>query len=119
MIVIVIIAVLAAAAVPIYNNNIKKAKRAEADAALGSIKRQVEIYYGEHGIYPKQRPADYVIGADWNRIKPGELNGKYFRDSSFTYDGHPNGSEFKIFCDKGSILEFDRTLDHTGTFRDE
>ncbi|NQV14776.1 prepilin-type N-terminal cleavage/methylation domain-containing protein, partial [bacterium] len=34
MIVIVIIGVLAAVAVPIYNNNVTKAKMSEADAAL-------------------------------------------------------------------------------------
>ncbi|MBT6556225.1 MAG: prepilin-type N-terminal cleavage/methylation domain-containing protein, partial [Candidatus Marinimicrobia bacterium] len=37
MIVIVIIGVLAAVAVPIYSNNVMKAKMSEADAALGSI----------------------------------------------------------------------------------
>jgi type II secretory pathway pseudopilin PulG len=119
MIVIVIIAVLAAVAVPVYTKNIQKAKRSEAESALGSIRRQVEIYRGEFGNYPKQRPADYVIGKAWNDIKPGELNGKYFSDSSYTYDGHPNGKEFKIICDKGNVMEFDLTLDHTGTFQDE
>lgn len=120
MIVIVIIGVLAAVSVPVYSNNIKKAKRAEADNSLGSIRSQLGVYYGEHGRYPKQHPAvDYVIGASWNDIKTGELDGKYFTDSAYTYYGSPNGKEFKIFCDKGSILDYDRALDQDGVFLDE
>ncbi|MBT7093621.1 MAG: prepilin-type N-terminal cleavage/methylation domain-containing protein, partial [Bacteroidetes bacterium] len=49
MIVIVIIGVLAAVAVPIYSNNVMKAKMSEADAALGSIRTQLRVYYGENG----------------------------------------------------------------------
>lgn len=119
MIVIVIIGVLAAVAVPIYSNNVQKAKRSEADAALGSIRTQLDIFKGEFGRYPKERIAEYVIGASWNDIDPGELTGKYFSDSSYTYYGSPNGKVFKITCAKGDILDYDRTLDQDVVFRDE
>ncbi|NQV16568.1 hypothetical protein HQ531_13985 [bacterium] len=119
MIVIVIIGVLAAVSVAVYSSNIQKAKRTEADAALGSISLYIDIHYAEFGRYPKERPADYVIGASWNYIKPGELNGKYFSDSSYTYEGPPNGKWFKIICAKGTVLDFDRTFDQDGVFQDE
>ena len=47
MIVIVIIGLLAAIAVPIFHQNVKTAIRAEGEAGLGSIRTQVLAYYGE------------------------------------------------------------------------
>jgi len=119
MIVIIIIGILAAVAVPVYSNNVQKAKRAEADAALGSIRNQIDIYEAEYGRNPRQNPASYVIGAIWNSIRPGELTGKYFSDSSYIYYGSPNNKVYKITCEKGDILEFDRTLDQDAVLRDE
>ena len=119
MVVIVIIGVLAAVSIPIYSSSVEKAKRAEADATLGSLHRQLAIYYGEHGKYPKDQHDTYVIHAFWNEIKEGELTGKYFSDSSYTYFGSANGRIYKLTALKGSILEYDRTLDQDGVFRDE
>ncbi len=115
MIVIVIIGVLAAVAVPIYNNNVRKAKMSEADAALGSIRTQLRVYYGENGSYPVEDPADYVIGASWNDIKTNELTGAYFTDSSYTYYSAA-GADYTITCAAGGILDTDRTLNQDGTF---
>jgi len=97
-----------------YNNNIMKAKMSEADAALGSIRTQLRIYYGENGTYPYSRRRAQVVGASWNDIQKGELTGKYFNDSSFTYYG-PDGDTFIITCDAGNVLESDRTLNQSGT----
>ena len=52
MIVIVIVGILAAVAVPIYQSNITKAKMSECDAALGTIRTALRISYAEHGNYP-------------------------------------------------------------------
>ncbi|MCF7808063.1 MAG: prepilin-type N-terminal cleavage/methylation domain-containing protein [Candidatus Marinimicrobia bacterium] len=112
MIVIVIIGVLAAVAVPIYSNNVMKAKMSEADASLGSIRTQLRLYYGENGEYPTATDA-YVIGESWHDIKTGELTGKYFSDSSYTITS--DAKTYTITCDAGEILTSDRTLDETGT----
>jgi len=114
MIVIVIIGVLAAVAVPIYNNNVRKAKMSEADAALGSIRTQLRVYYGENGSYPVASD-QYVITADWADVRTGELTGTYFTDSSYTYTS-TDGSDYTITCAAGSILDSDRTLDQDGAF---
>ena len=114
MIVIVIIGVLAAVAVPIYNNNVMKAKMSEADATLGSIRTQLRVYYGEQGEYPTATDA-YVIGAAWNEINTGEMTGKYFTDSSYTYTGDSDAGTYTITCDANDILESDRTLNQGGT----
>jgi prepilin-type N-terminal cleavage/methylation domain-containing protein len=111
MIVIVIIGVLAAVAVPIYNNNVTKARMSEADAALGSIRTQLRVYYGENGEYPTAD--EHVIGASWNDIKVGELTGTYFTDSSYTYVS-ADGSSYTITCAAGDVLNSDRVLNQAG-----
>ncbi len=113
MIVIVIIGVLAAVAVPIYNNNVTKAKMSEADATLGSIRTQLRVYYGENGDYPTVASGGYVIGADWNDIKSGEMTGKYFSDSSFTIES--TSTAYIITCNKEEALNYDRELENDGT----
>ena len=114
MIVIVIIGVLAAVAVPIYSNNVMKAKMSEADAAFGSIRTQLRVFYGENGQYPVIAEGA-IVGMAWNDINVNELNGKYFLDASYTYYGYAAGDSFLITCAKGDILESDRTLDQSGT----
>jgi len=52
MIVVVIIAVLAGIAVPIYRNNVEKAKRSEVAVTMGYVKSQLDIYFAEYGEYP-------------------------------------------------------------------
>lgn len=52
MVVILIIAVLAACALPVYKGLADKAVIAEAEGALGVLKRQLEAYRLEYGQYP-------------------------------------------------------------------
>jgi prepilin-type N-terminal cleavage/methylation domain-containing protein len=115
MIVIVIIGVLAAVAVPIYNNNVRKAKMSEADAALGSIRTQLRVYYGENGTYPTAAVAEAVVGASWNDIKATELTGAYFVDANYTYLS-ADGSAYTLTCAANGILDSDRTLSDAGVF---
>jgi len=114
MIVIVIIGVLAAVAVPIYSNNVMKAKMSEADAAMGSIRTQLRVYYGENGEYPTEATAIYVLDADWMNFTTGELTGKYFTDSSYTYIS-ADGESYTITAAAGDVLNTDRTLIQDGT----
>jgi len=114
MVVIVIVAVLAAIAVPIYGNSVQKAKQAEADVALGSIRSQLRIYYAEFGSYPDGLGVA-VIDADWGYFQPGELTGTYFSDDSYTYS-LITGNLYMIRCAGGSVLDHDRTLNQDGTF---
>ena len=115
MIVIVIIGILAAVAVPIYSNSVMKAKQSEADAALGSIRRLLLLHRAEYGEFPKEVHNTYIIGADWNDIKSGELTGNYFTDSSYTYRS-TNSQVFRVVCDKEEALNQNRTINELGEF---
>lgn len=117
MIVILVTAILAAIAIPIYSKNVYNAKRAEAMAAMGSIKSQINMYYGEHGWYPIVSKEDYVIGAYWNDIRPGELRGMYFSDSAYLYKSK-NGDKWELkIKKKESWLEDDLKLKSDGSWK--
>ena len=112
-IVVGILVVLTAVVIPIYSSNVRKARLSEADANLGSIRTQLRIYYGQNSEYPKAPTGAMVVGAIWNDINNGELNGKYFVDSSYTYVS-AEGIDFTITCETESLLDSDRTINESG-----
>ncbi|HNS48762.1 MAG TPA: prepilin-type N-terminal cleavage/methylation domain-containing protein [bacterium] len=58
MIVVIIVAILAAAAVPLYRANIRRAIKAEAEATLGSIRTAERIYKAQHDTYTDATSAE-------------------------------------------------------------
>lgn len=52
MIVITIIAILAAVAVPLVGTYISDAGKAAAEANLAAAEKAVTLYFSEHGVYP-------------------------------------------------------------------
>jgi len=116
MIVIVIIGILAAIAVPAYQKNVEQAKRSEALAGIGSIRRQLVIAYGVDGRYPISPTYKKVVGLSWNDIQPGELTGRYFSDKHFRYRSI-DGVEYRIRCGKAGVLEKNVWLDETGRWK--
>ncbi|MCF7922359.1 MAG: prepilin-type N-terminal cleavage/methylation domain-containing protein [Candidatus Marinimicrobia bacterium] len=113
MIVIVIIAVLVGAAVPIYKHNLEIAKRSEAVASIGTIRNELRMYYAREGSYPIAESFTKVVGQDWNDINKGELTGKYFQDKNFRYRSY-DGIEYRIKCNKAGILTKQVWIDETG-----
>ena len=113
MIVIVIIGVLAAIGVAIFNQNILEARRTEAVATIGTIRRQVRLYYAAEGSYPLAPAFTQVLGKPWNDIKPGELNGTYFSDTHYRYRSR-QGVEYQIKCEKADILDYSIWIDEMG-----
>lgn len=116
MIVVIITGILAAIAVPIYHKNVESAMRAEAIAGIASIVNQLEIYYGEHGVYPIQASYSKVVGKDWNDIKSGELTGRYFPEKKYKYRSE-DGIEWRVRCNKAGVLEKNVWLDQSGTWK--
>jgi prepilin-type N-terminal cleavage/methylation domain-containing protein len=85
MVVILIVGVLAAAAVPLMRGRIDRSKWTEANAAAGSIRSAVKIYFMETG--------DTIIGNLGNttvlqalEMQSGDLTGSYFVSSDYVID---------------------------------
>jgi len=118
MIVIVIVGILAAVAVPIYQSNIKKAKMSECDAALGTIRTALRVSYAEKGVYPAQTssPVDVTeaVGLD---VATMDLQGTYFNPEDYTLVV-PTDTTYTITCTKDDIFgaDNDRTLNQDGIF---
>jgi len=71
MVVIVIVAILAAVAVPLYINYVKDAQRTEAKGAIGAIIAAQQVYFQkpENGRYATSGEADAVLGIDLTESK--------------------------------------------------
>ncbi|MCF7922846.1 MAG: prepilin-type N-terminal cleavage/methylation domain-containing protein [Candidatus Marinimicrobia bacterium] len=115
VIVIVIAALSSAIAFPIVSSNETKARLCEADANLTHLRTQLRIYYSKNGEYPIEAAGMSVVGASWNNIKSGELVGKYFSDTAYSYLS-AEGLDFTITCARGQVLDSDRILNHAGIF---
>ncbi len=117
MIVIVIVGILAAVAVPIYQANVKKAKMSECDAALGTIRTALRVYYAANGNYPTvtDQPVTNVTGLD---ISVADLTGRYFAASDYTLTSDSASATYTIKCTKDEIFGSGnaRTLNHLGKF---
>ncbi|NQV49848.1 MAG: prepilin-type N-terminal cleavage/methylation domain-containing protein [Candidatus Marinimicrobia bacterium] len=97
IIVVVIIAVLSAIAVPVYKHNVEKAKRSEVMVTMGYVKSQLDIYYAEEGHYPISPQYSNIVGSSWNYIPLGGLKGTYFLSKYYDYQSR-DGTAYRIKC---------------------
>jgi type IV pilus assembly protein PilA len=51
MVVVIIVGILAAVAVPLYRQNVQRALASEGKALAGSIRTAQRVYFAEHGVY--------------------------------------------------------------------
>lgn len=84
MIVIAIIGLLAAAAIPAYTDYLKKGKVFEAMELLGSLKKPIEEYFASKGYYP----SSITVLTD-------ETGGKYTENMTIT-GGGPGSSSITV-----------------------
>ncbi len=65
MIVVAIIGILAAIAIPRFARLVDKAREAATQGGLGALRSAVTIYYGRHdGTFPDSLTATYFLGTD-------------------------------------------------------
>jgi len=134
MVVILIVGILAAVAIPIMRGRIDAAKWSEGKSMMGTIATGIRAYVAEHG-GEKQEDGTYgtITLDDWVSdlgFREGDLDGTYFTEGcfsipSFSYD--PAGDPpltFTIQCDSDGG---ENTLDlrppimyltHDGVFTD-
>lgn len=115
VILVVIVGLSSAVAVPVVYTNDFKAKVSEADVSLTSLRTELRIYFERHGEYPIAETPIQVIDAEWKIGSLGNLNGRYFSGASFSYQSM-NGSEYLLTCDAGDVLSSNRTLNQSGIF---
>ncbi len=87
MVVILIVGILAAVAVPILRGKIDSAKWSEAAASAGAIKSAVRAAFAENPTVVDAWAAQAVSGvAVTLGFKAGDLTGRYFTVANFTID---------------------------------
>ena len=82
MVVAIIVAILAAVAIPLMMGNKDRAMATEAQAGLGTLKTAMQVYKAEHGSYPII--SGQIPGFAGLTVKDGDLDGKYYRSSGYT-----------------------------------
>jgi prepilin-type N-terminal cleavage/methylation domain-containing protein len=85
MVVILIVGILAAVAVPILRGRIDQAKWSEGGATAGAIKTAVRAYYAENPTVAGAWAAQAVSGVSTTLgFTAGDLTGRYFAVANFT-----------------------------------
>jgi prepilin-type N-terminal cleavage/methylation domain-containing protein len=83
MIVVLIVAILAAVAVPLMRGRVDAAKWSEAKAACGTISTAIRAYHAEKG--PTGTAPDTIFGQGGTALgfNTGDLEGTYFADGDY------------------------------------
>lgn len=87
MVVAVIVAILAAVAIPLMSANKTRAIATEAEAALGTIRSALRAMYAETGNYTLDldgQPIDTTSITSIPGIGPGDLNGRWFSEECYS-----------------------------------
>jgi type II secretory pathway pseudopilin PulG len=119
MVVAIIVAILAAVAIPLMLGNKRRAMASEADAGCGSVRTALTVYFTVNGGYPTNGLASSISG-----MGAHDLDGTYFStpDYSFTVTGsnylitaigNSGASTAPHKADVAGIVE---TLDNSGNF---
>lgn len=82
LVVIIIVGVLAAVAIPLMTANVNRAKASEALAGLGAIRTQMRLELAEHGVYNTDVVVGNVVG-NVPGFTAGDLDGRYFSDADY------------------------------------
>ncbi len=125
MVVIFIVGILAAVAIPIMRGRIDAAKWSEGKAAMGSIRTAIRAYEAEKGTtwtYPGTALSDLGFTLRSSGAKVSDLDGKYFTEECYTV-AMTGYDVYTITCTaaKSTSTEAPTTpatevLDNTGTF---
>jgi len=104
MIVVIVVGILAAVAIPLYQVVPERSKATEAVAALGAIRGAMRVHYAEHGTYANAAFTDgsRVTSSGLLNVSAGDLAGRYFSDACYTFDGAPTATTYDVECDGGA-----------------
>ena len=86
VLVLVILGILAAMAIPMYQGAKSKSRATEAMDALSAIRKTLWVYYAEYGAYPAPAGTVAVLGLGLD-LSETDLNGTFFDFDDYRYVG--------------------------------
>lgn len=89
MVVAIIVAILAAVAIPLMSGNTKRAIATEGQAGIGTIKTAQQVYKAEHGGFYQGNFTGSSIPAGMT-LGNTDLNGKYFGAGDYAVTSSSN-----------------------------
>lgn len=84
MVVAIIVAILAAVAIPLMTGNKRRAWATEAQAGLGTIRTAFQVYKAEFGGWPTALSGQTMNNVTNLTVKNGDLDGKFFSTTGYT-----------------------------------
>lgn len=110
MVVAIIVAILAAVAIPLMTGNKDRAMATEGQAGCTTIATQLRMYYAEKGNYTGITTPVSLPG-----IRANDLNGTYFNDASYVLTTLTDGDTYTITASgKGDAAGKDVIMEVTG-----
>jgi len=116
MIVVIIVGILSAVAIPLMRGNVARAKKTECVAALGTIRTAERMYYAEYNSYCAAGNLGNTSTPLNAYLRAGDLNGKYFND--FCYSVDAAATTFSANCNtnmNATVNLYNVAINETGT----
>jgi|GEM_PF-2915780 prepilin-type N-terminal cleavage/methylation domain len=105
IVVVIIVGILAAVAIPMLSGNVNKAKKAEAVSGVGSLRTAARMYYAANAAWPSTR-ADLL-----SYVTVEDLNGTYYVNANYAIDSgtikatHPTYGWVNLNVNNGAITD--------------
>jgi len=117
MVVAVIVAILAAVAIPLMSANKKRAMSTEAEAALGTIRTALRSLYAQTTAYDKDLGGTAIATVTGiPGIEAGDLEGRYWKETMYSVTLTPTTYTITATGSGTDLAGIVITLDHTGKF---
>lgn len=114
MVVAIIVAILAAVAIPLMMGNKNRAIATEAQAALGTVRTALQVYRAEFSAFPSCSAVQ--PNTVLSTIRVGDLNGKYFVDADYSLTSTPSNYTISAAATTLNGLSTNVTLNSAGTW---
>jgi len=120
MVVAIIVAILAAVAIPLMSGNKKRAMATEAEAALGTMRSQLRAMYAETGAYNKKSDTVTLTAptspTNISGIAVDDLKGKYWSEPDYKLSAVSATAYTLTATGTGEVANVVITLNEAGTF---
>jgi len=101
LIVVMVVGILAAVAIPMYQIVPERSRATEAMSGLGLARKAMRAHYAEHGTYEHASFTDgalVTVGGVLG-VTDSDLLGRWFSAECYTFDGAPGANTYTIKCD--------------------